>query len=60
MNFLPLNSILASGYAAREENIRFKITVKPATIKLFKKYSKKGICFHTPVKLANVKCFGIK
>ena len=38
--------ILANGYAASEEKIKFKITVKAATIKLFEKrleYQKKII-----------------
>ena len=52
--FLPLNSILAKGYAASDDNIKFKITVKNATIKLFITYFKIGTSFKTSLKFAKV------
>ena len=56
--FLPLNSILAKGYAAKLEKIKFKITVKNATIKLFMAYFRIGTNFKTSLKLFKVKYSG--
>ena len=45
--FFPLKFILAKGYAARDEKIKFKITVKAATMKLFIAYLIIGTNFKT-------------
>lgn len=58
--FLPLNSILAKGYAAKADKITFKTTVKPATIKLFKTYFTIGTNLKTSLKFLKVKSFGKK
>ena len=47
--FLPLNFILASGYAASEDKSKFSITVRIATIILFAKYPKKLTLCHTSI-----------
>ena len=47
--FLPLNCILASGYPAREDNARFKTTVKRATIILLVKYPIKSTLCQTSI-----------
>lgn len=60
IKFLPLKFILAKGYAAKEEKIRLRITVKAATIKLLRKYKRNGIWCQTPIKLSKVKFLGIK
>ena len=57
-SFLPKNSILARGYAAIADKIKFKITVKNATIKLFKTYFKIGTSLKTSLKLSSVGSFG--
>jgi len=58
MAFLPQNESLARGYAAKEQNNRFKTTVSMATKKLLYKYCPNGKESQTRRKLSRVGCRG--
>jgi hypothetical protein len=54
MVFLPGNDSLARGYAAKEQNNRFKATVSMATKKLLYRYCPNGKDCQTRRKLSRV------
>jgi hypothetical protein len=49
MVLFPLNLILLRAYAAEEEMVTARITVKVVTMIEFKKYRERGKLFHTEI-----------